>query len=156
MTMFSLHSNDWKSGTEWRGPTREMTIERILAFSGGVIGEDGWPHHNLHTDEKIARASGLPGIIASGTQFEGHLLELLISVLGESWLEHGQLSVRIPKSVYVGDFLTPVVVLAKYDEDNRGRIFVFDVRVENQRGEQVLVGVATHHVPNDGISKILA
>lgn len=149
MTSACSYIRDIEAGTEWRGPARQLTLGRILAFSAGILGENGWPQHNLHTDEKKAKDAGLPGVIASGTQFEGYVLDVLLDIFGESWLERGELSVRIPKSVLAGDVLTPIVTFSRRVTEAAGTFLLLDVRVENQNGEVVLVGTARYYQRND-------
>lgn len=121
-----------------RGRGLKFTLARVLAFSGGRLDEPGWPQRNLHTDADKAREAGLPGIIASGTQFEGLLLSHLIGRVGDAWYAGGTIDAKITKSVYIGDVVTPVIQVTSID----GKEIAFDVWCENQRGEKTLVGQA--------------
>jgi hypothetical protein len=134
---------DLEAGTVLRGPVYAMTLPRILAFSSGLFGEPGWPHRNLHTDMAMAQDAGLPAIIASGTQFEGHLVEFLMTIFGASWLEGGELTVRIPRSVHVDDTVCAVVRVLSIESRGEERAYELAVSVENQRGELVLDGTAS-------------
>lgn len=90
------------------GRALELSLARVLAFSGGPLDEPGWPQRNLHTDIAHARAAGLDHIIASGTQSEGLLIGFLIDNLGSAnWYRSGVLDVRFLKPVKVGDFVRP-------------------------------------------------
>lgn len=130
-------------GAVLRGPVHAMTLPRILAFSSGLLGEPGWPHRNLHTDAAMARDAGLPAIIASGTQFEGYLVEFLMSLFGVAWLQGGEIAVRIPRSVHVDDAVCPVVKVVSVVAENEARVYELAVSVENQCGEVVLDGTAS-------------
>lgn len=131
-----------KVGAVFAGPPRRLTLERVLAFSAGPFGQDGWPERNLHTDADKAREAGLPGIIVSGTQFEGHLVDLLIDLFGEAWFSTGVIETRIPQSLMVGDTLLTKAVLKDVRDEGTEQHVVLDVSCENQRGEQVMIGTA--------------
>ena len=137
------------AGAVLHGPVRAMTLPRILAFSAGLFGEPGWPARNLHTDTAMAHDAGLSAIIASGTQFEGHLVEFLVTLFGVAWLQRGELTVRIPRSVYVDDSVCPVVRVTSVVERGGERVYELAVAVENQRGEVVLDGTATFSAPDE-------
>lgn len=134
---------DAKAGSEFSGPIRRLTRERVLAFSGGTFSQPRWPDQNLHTSLEKAREAGLPGIIVSATQFEGHLIDLLIDLFGEAWFSAGMIETKIPKSLMLDDTVQPKAVLREIRDDGECRTFVLDVSCENQRGEQVLVGTAS-------------
>jgi hypothetical protein len=121
-----------------RGRSLKLTLARVLAFSGGNLDEPEWPQRNLHTDASKAREAGLPGIIASGTQFEGLLLSHLIDWVGDAWYAGGTLDAKIIKSVYINDSITPVARVTAIDDE----AIEFDVWCENQQGEKALIGYA--------------
>jgi len=70
-------------GAEFAGPQHTFEPVRMLTFSGGPIDAPGWPAKNLHTDVEKATEAGLPAPIASGIQYEGHLVELLVQLFGQ-------------------------------------------------------------------------
>ena len=67
-------------GTTFTGHACDLSLDRILAFSGGFLSEPNWPHKNLHTDLDKAREAGLPDLIASGNQSIGILTSLMIEM----------------------------------------------------------------------------
>lgn len=134
-------------GTTRCGPPTTLTIERVLAFSAGVPGEPGWPHRNLHTDEAKAREAGLPAIIASGTQSEGLLVELLIELFGDAWHHSGEVALKLPRSVLVGDTVQAKATVREIREADGGPVCELDVRCETQTGEAVLIGTASCRMP---------
>ena len=134
---------DAEVGTEFFGPIRRLTRERVLAFSGGPFSQPQWPDQNLHTSLEKAREAGLPGIIVSATQFEGHLVDLLIELFGDAWFSAGTIETKIPKSLMLDDSVRPKAMLREVRDDGGYRIFMLDVKCENQHGESVLVGTAT-------------
>jgi acyl dehydratase len=125
-----------------------MSLERVLAFSSGLPGEPGWPHRNLHTDEAKAREAGLPAIIASGTQSEGHLIELMIDLFGHAWHHTGVIELKVPLSVFVGDTVQAKATLISVHQGDGECEFVLDAWCEKQTGEKVLVGQARGRLPD--------
>ena len=134
-------------GTIFAGPRYHLSIERVLAFSGGPFSRPNWPDRNLHTDLEKAQEAGLSGIIVSATQFEGYLVDLLVDLFGDTWFTSGAIETRIPKSLMLGDFVQPKAVLRSTDDDGNIRTFTMDVSCENQRGEHVLIGSASCRLP---------
>lgn len=135
-------------GTVFAGPRHHLSIERVLAFSGGPFSRPNWPDRNLHTDLEKAQEAGLSCIIVSATQFEGYLVDLLVDLFGDDpWFTTGTIETRIPKSLMLDDFVQPKAVLRAVDDDGEARTFTMGVSCENQRGEQVLVGMASCRLP---------
>ena len=130
-------------GTVFTGAPKRLPLERLWAFSGGPYAAEGWPKKNLHTDPETAQRVGLATPIASGTQFQGHLAELLIELFGEGWLEHGWMDVRFVRGVGADETLTTELVVKEREPvDHDGVRFVFEVRCANDDGEPGLVGTA--------------
>jgi acyl dehydratase len=131
-------------GQEFFGQPKKMSWERLWTFSGGPFIPQGWPKKNLHTDTEFARNLGLPTVGVSATQYLGHLTELMIDLFGEAWLKHGKMSkVKFVKLVADGDTLTSKArVVSKEREGSKIR-YSLTISVENQRGEEVLVGAAS-------------
>ena len=130
-------------GTVFQGRPRTLSLARILAFSGGPLDQPGWPEKNLHTDEERARAAGLDQIIASGTQFQGILLALLVDLFGPAWHKSGILDVKITRSVKVGDRLQPKAKVQGRESGADGERVVLDVWCETDEGVTVLAGTAS-------------
>ena len=129
-------------GQEFTSRPLIFSPARILAFSGGDLAEPGWPARNLHTDIEKARESGLPGIIASGTQTEGLLVEMLIGLFGEAWLHRGVLESKFPRSVFVADTVRCRAVLQAIEQQGGRDHYRLDVWCENQAGDKVIIGTA--------------
>jgi acyl dehydratase len=121
-----------------------MTLGRVLAFSGGPLSKSGWPDKNLHTDLAAAQRAGLSTIVASGTQWEGHIVGLLIDTVGMSWFQGGTIDIKIPRSVRVDEVLLPRIRLERLeDRIEGGQTAHFSVSVTNGDGEAVLIGTAS-------------
>lgn len=134
-------------GDQRSGRPRLMSLGRVLALSGGAFAKPGWPDKNLHTDLAAAQAAGLSTIVVSGTQWEGHIVGLLIETVGLAWFEGGTVDIKLPRSVRVDETLIPSLRLeAIIDQDGR-RVAQFSVAVCNGDGDQVLVGSASAPLP---------
>ena len=131
-------------GQEIHGRPYTLTLERLLAFSGGPLSASGWPARNLHTDEEKAAEAGFDAPIASGIQYEGHALRLLREVFGEAWSRHGILRARYVRPVPAGDTVRTWLTVAGIAD---GRC-TMDVRCVNADGEPALVGTATCPIPS--------
>jgi acyl dehydratase len=132
--------------TVFVGQTRIVSWERLWAFSGGPFAAEGWPRRNIHTDLTAANAAGVSRVAASGTQYQGHLVGLLIDLFGEGWLSSGTLAFRLPAVVGVGDRITPKVRVMGVADGPSGARVTLEVWCENQHGDRVLAGTATGHV----------
>src|SRR3990170_55524 len=61
---------------------------------------------NIHTDDAVARAAGLPAAIAAGVQFMSYIFEMLQQAYGASSVIGTVLDVRIRAPVFAGDTVT--------------------------------------------------
>ena len=114
----------------------------MLAFSGGPIDTPEWPAKNLHTDLEKAAEAGLSAPIASGIQYEGHLVELLLRLFGDAWLREGVLQVKYPRTVAAGDAVQPMArVTARSAEGDKVGVEL-EVWCQRTNEEKVLVGTA--------------
>ena len=136
-----------KPGDIRAGRPRTMTLSRVLALSGGPFDKPGWPDRNLHTDADVAVASGLSTNVVSGTQWEGHLASLLVETMGLGWFDGGQFSVKIPRSVKVGETVQAKLRLDAIIERDGVDVAEMSVWCENAEAQQVLVGTATCPMP---------
>jgi len=113
-----------------------VTMEDMLLFE--PPGEK-----NIHTDDEVARAAGLPAAIAAGVQFMSYIMEMLCREYGFDSVPGTVLDVRIRAPVFAGDAVTARGRVAGAEaQDGRHRVSL-DVWCENQRGEQVIAGTAT-------------
>jgi acyl dehydratase len=136
-----------KIGDRFRGRPKAMTLSRLLAFSGGPLAEPGWPKRNIHTDEAFARSTGLPGVCAAGTQYQAHLVELMVDLFGETWLAGGSMAVKMVDLVMAGDSVTANAEVTNVEREGESRVVHFDVWSERQDGAKVLVGTASGRLP---------
>jgi len=143
MSQASLPIHSMQAGDVRLGRPRLMSLGRVLALSGGAFATPGWPAKNLHTDMAAAQAAGLSTIVVSGTQWEGHMVGLLVDTVGPAWFEGGTIDIKLPRSVKVDETLTPRLVLEAFEERDGRRIARFAVAVTNDAGDEVLVGTAS-------------
>jgi acyl dehydratase len=82
---------------ETLGPlVRTMTLEKMRLYE--PPGEK-----NIHTDDDLARAAGLPAAIATGTQFLAYVFDLLYRTYGIDSVVGTELNARIRLPVFAGD-----------------------------------------------------
>jgi hypothetical protein len=136
-----------KPGDTHSGRVRTLSLSRVLALSGGPLDKPGWPDRNLHTDDAAARAIGLAEMVVSGTQWEGHMAGFLVETMGVAWFNGGQMNVKIPRSVKVGETLQAKLTLDAINLHEGRAVAEMTVWVENVEGQQVLVGTATCPIP---------
>jgi hypothetical protein len=130
-------------GELFEGRVLTLSLSRILAFSGGPIDMPDWPDKNLHTNLVKAKEAGLAGIIGSGTQWEGLLIDLMIEMFGERWYGSGSIEAKITKSIYVGQTVQAKALFRERQSSPDGERIILDVWCENGEGDKVLVGTAS-------------
>jgi 3-hydroxybutyryl-CoA dehydratase len=118
--------------------SRVVTMEDMILFEP----ED---EKNIHTDDGIARAAGLPAAIAAGVQFMSYIFEMLERSYGFASVQGTVLDVRIRAPVFAGDEITARGTVTGV-ADGRASL---EVWCENQRGEHVIAGTAAVPVTND-------
>lgn len=131
------------AGEMFEGRLLTLSLSRILAFSGGPFDMPEWPDKNLHTDLVKAKEAGLGGIIGSGTQFEGLLIDLMVDLFGEAWYGSGCIEAKITKSIYVGQTVQAKAAVSDRQSSPDGERIHLDVWCENGAGEKVLAGTAS-------------
>lgn len=141
-------TNDTKEGEVFEGKHKKISWERLWAFSGGAFTNIGWPKRNVHTDPEFAKECGLSTVVASGTQIQGHVVQLMVDLFGVEWLSHGTMDVRfIGAGALENILMVKAVVKSRETEADLTR-FVLEVWVENQQGEKILNGSISGIVPN--------
>lgn len=142
----AIITRNTQEGGQFSGKPKEITEERVYAFSGGFPKGPGWPQKNIHTDVEFARRCGLPARNASGSMFEGYLTELMVDLFGENWLRGGKMQLVFIRMVVIGDTVLPKAIVQSRQEDHSGTRFVLEIWCENQHGDKVAVGTATGSV----------
>lgn len=129
---------------EIHGRPYALTRERLLAFSGGPLSAADWPARNLHTDGEKAAEAGFDAPIASGIQYEGHAIKLLLEVFGDAWSRHGTLRTKYVRPVPVGDTVRTLLTVTAIEDG----ICTMRVLCEKANGDPALVGIATCPMPS--------
>ena len=96
------------------------------------------PRGNIHDDKDAARRAGFTAPIAAGEQTIAIIAQFLADNFGMRFLRGGRIEVSLTKPVFYGDTLTSHAKIVSVDADRAG----LQIYVENQRGEQVLIGSA--------------
>jgi 3-hydroxybutyryl-CoA dehydratase len=102
---------------------------------------------NIHTDDEVARAAGLPAAIAAGVQFMSYIFEMLHREYGFASVSGTVLDVRIRNPVFAGDTVTAHGRVTSVDPAPEGRHLSLDVWCENQHQQQVIAGSAEVTIP---------
>lgn len=94
-------------------------------------------HNPIHLDESVARARGLPGVIAHGMLSAGLIGEWAVSAAGSDW-RLTRFQTRFKAMVLLGDDIT----VSGARKDSAADSLVFEINATNQRGEVVTSGTA--------------
>ena len=127
----------------YSGQARELSVTRLLAFSGGPLSSPGWPARNLHTDTAKAAEGGLPAPIASGVQCESDLIRLLIELFGDAWFAHGRMHVKYPRPVFAGAVVQACARVRARTSEAQGSRIELDVWCETADKTVVITGTAS-------------
>jgi len=119
------------AGAEVAPVSHLVTMEDMMLFE--PEGEK-----NIHTDDEVARAAGLPAAIAAGVQFMSYIFEMLQRAYGDGSVAGSVLDVRIRAPVFAGDLVTARGIVLGSEAGHAS----LDVWCENQRGERVIEGKA--------------
>jgi len=120
-----------EAGAELDPISRAVTLEDMALFE--PEGE-----RNIHTDDEVARAAGLPAAIAAGVQFMSYIFDMLYREYGFQSVRGTVLDVRIREPVFAGDTVTARGRVTEVQADSVS----LEVWCENQRGGQVIAGTA--------------
>ena len=118
---------------------KQITLDKMKKYTGGPPG--------IHTDDEFARKKGLPGAVVQGGQIVGYLNEMMMSSLGQGYLEGGEISVVFVKSAKSGDVLHTRAEVKEQREVGGRKQIECEVWVENQLGEKLAVGTASGLLP---------
>ena len=124
-----------EAGAELSPISHVVTMEDIALFE--PEGEK-----NIHTDDEVARAAGLPAAIAAGVQFMSYIFEMLHREYGFQSVQGAVLDVRIREPVFAGDTVTARGRVADVQTDGPRSGVSLEVWCENQRGGHVIAGTA--------------
>ena len=95
---------------------------------------------SIHDDKDAAREAGFVAPIAAGEQTIAVIAQFLADNFGMRFVRGGRIEVALTKPVLFGDTLTSYARVERIVDSERAEL---KIRVENQRGEEVLVGSAS-------------
>jgi acyl dehydratase len=129
-----------RSGEEFASAPYLLDADAAHAYGQAVEGPPRrQPPRNIHSDNEAARKAGFEAPIAGGEQTLAVMAQLLVDRFGMRFIEGGRIEIAFTRPVLFGDTITAHARVVRNDGDRIG----LDIRVENQRGEQVLVGAAS-------------
>ena len=135
----------------WELPpvSRQMSLRQFEERHPLLYGEGTWPHKNIHSDAEAARAEGLTEPVGSAPTFFALVTRAMMTCFGAGWIVGGKTSLKMIKSVYARNFVTAKGVLREKQREGDAVRYVFDVWVENESREKVVVGTASALVPSE-------
>jgi len=95
---------------------------------------------SIHDDKDAAASAGFVAPIAAGEQTIAVIAQFLADNFGMRFVRGGRIEVTLTKPVLFGDTLTSHARVERIAGNDRAEL---KIRVENQRGEDVLVGSAS-------------
>ena len=113
--------------------SRTITEADVVNFAG--ISGDFNP---LHTDDSVARASGMKGVIAQGILIMGFMGQAIAG-----WIHLRDLKrfkVRFKGVTYPGDAITVRAVVREKKRLREGEVVLCDITAEDQNGETKVSG----------------
>ena len=135
----------------WKLPpvSRQMSLRQFEERHPLLYGEGTWPHKNIHSDAEAAKAEGLTEPVGSAPTFFALVTRAMMTCFGAGWIVGGKTSLKMIKSVYARNFVTAKGVLREKQREGDAVRYVFDVWVENEAREKVVVGTASALVPSE-------
>lgn len=113
----------WAPGMEVSCLTRTMTAERMRWYADALetISHAGSPFviaaPNIHTDDEIARANGLPSRVADGMVSTNWVASALVARFGDGLLRGGTLQTRYVRPIFVDDHIEVVARVVRVEDD---------------------------------------
>ena len=109
-------------------------------FTAGILRERG---RSAHTDEEIARQTGLAAPVASASIAMSFFNEILTEFFGDGWKHGGKLDVRFIAPAYAGYTITAHGQVKEAVPEGNAVRLVLDVWCEDQDGRRTAVGTAS-------------
>lgn len=133
----------------WELPpvSRQMSLRQFEERHPMLYGEGAWPHKNIHSDPDAARAEGLTEPVGSAPTFFAMVTRAMMTCFGHGWVVGGRASLKIIKPVYARNFVTAKGILREKQREGDQVRYLFDVWVENEARQKVVVGTASALVP---------
>ena len=97
------------------------------------------PRRGIHDDDHAARKAGFVAPIAAGEHTLAVIAQFLADNFGMRFMRGGRIEVALTKPVLFGDTLISRATIDRIVDGERAEL---KISVENQRGENVLIGTA--------------
>ncbi len=128
-----------RDGEEFASSPYLLDADAAHAYGQAIEGPPRrQPPRNIHSDNEAARKAGFEAPIAGGEQTLAVMVQLLVDRFGMRFIEGGRIEIAFTRPVLFGDTITAHARVV----ERGGDPIALDLRVENQRGEQVLAGTA--------------
>ena len=146
----------WSTGYQPPRLVRTMTAERMRWYAdaletvsaGASAPVPAGP--NIHTDDALARANGLPARVADGMVSTNWIHSALAAIYGTHFLEGGSLRTRYVRPIFVDERIEVTVRVTTREADARGEEqIVCEVQCVKADGQVATGGVATIPVPTE-------
>ena len=85
--------------------------------------------------------------MGSAPTFFALVTRAMMTSFGEGWIVGGKSSLKMIKPVHARNFVTAKGVLRQKQREGEGVRYIFDVWVENENREKVVVGTASALLP---------
>jgi acyl dehydratase len=132
-------AGDIRIGAELVSAPYLLDAAAALAYQEGVEGPPRRrPRGNIHDDRAAARRAGFAAPIAGGEQTIAVIAQFLADNFGMRFVRGGFIEVSLTRPVLYGDTLISHAKIVSVDSDRAE----LRVHVDNQRGEDVLIGTA--------------
>lgn len=118
--------------------TKRITMEKMARYSGAG---------NFHSDDSAGEHLGLGGAIVQGGQLVGYLNEMLTRSLGDGFIAGGEIAVNFIRPARPGDTVKTGGTLTATTLRESRQHGTFNIWIENQAGEKLVVGTATAFLP---------
>ena len=144
----------WSRGYELPRLVRTMTAERMRWYADALdtlarrSTEPVIAEPNIHTDDELARANGLPARVADGMVSTNWAHSLIAGTYGVHFLEGGSLRTRYVRPIFVDERIEVVITVTDREEDPAGgERLLLDVQCLKDSGQVATGGTATVRVP---------
>ena len=122
--------------------TKEVTLLQVRTFAK-VCGDP----NPIHLEPEFASKADYSGIIAQGMLTLAFINEMLTLAFGISWLATGKLRVRFQLPAYPGDEVCTFGSATNGPIAQGYRLITSRIGLKNQRGDNLISGVASVSVP---------
>lgn len=122
---------------------RRVVTQELIQRYAEAVGD----LNPIHIDAAFASTSPFGGVVAHGMLILAGVAEMLTLAFGPAWLESGTLRARFRAPARPGDEVTVTGELRSEREESEGSVFEYTIQCSNQRGEELIGGIASVRLP---------